>query len=477
MYKLVIADDEPIIRKSIAKVIEWNELGFELVGVFGDGSAVIEFIKENEVDVILSDIIMGDVSGIDIAKFIYNQKLPIKIILLSAYQNFEFAREGIKFQVFDYLLKPVGIDEITNKFTELKKILDEEKELISNSEDNHEFINKIHDSFIKRLWFANNVVDEEFFVYNNVINIPEKSRKRSVVFMCKAMTGSGLLDERLISVKDKLAQKGFYTCYIGDGSALVFFTENELSDINVSINKAIKIISCEEISVFFVNLKQYVCSDEKKLPSQTVKNMKEAIKEAVDFLEKLDCCQQNEDEKLESLFLSLPDDNRQAVINVSVEVFLNIISISMMESKQMYAILKRTIFEGGRISIHFQKVYNQFLKMHNTGFGDEYDYAIEKVKCYIKSHISEDISLNQLASLVNLNPAYFGRYFKKSTLLTVKNFIYETKMENAIVLLSEKKYTVNEIAQMIGCDFKYFFLLFKKYTGYTPKEYLKYFIE
>lgn len=225
MYKLVIADDEPIIRKSIANYIEWKKFGFELVGVFSDGSEVIKFIKENEVDVILSDIIMSNMSGLEVARSIYEQKLPIKTIPLSAYQDFEFAREGIKYHVFDYLLKPIAVDEITNKFMELKKILDEEKGQKAKESVRQEFVFNISSTFIKKLWTENNIKKEDLSVYAQAIGMNDKNR--FIVFMCKSIIGSGQLAERLTSVHDKLEQEGFYSCYIGDGNALIMFAENK----------------------------------------------------------------------------------------------------------------------------------------------------------------------------------------------------------------------------------------------------------
>lgn len=229
--------------------------------------------------------------------------------------------------------------------------------------------------------------------------------------------------------------------------------------------------------MLYVKEKEYIRNDECKLSATVQNDLNNAIGEALAYLEKIDRGQCGDDAALESSFSLLSKNYMQAVLNVSVEFFLNILQISIVEQKKMLSILKSISFDEKNVSSYLKKLYDQFLKMHNAGIGTEYDFAIEKVKSYIKENISEDMSLDSLAALVNLNPAYFGRYFKKATLITVKQFIYETKMEEAIVLLSEKRHTVNEIAQMVGCDFKYFFLLFKKYTGYTPKEYFKYFIE
>ena len=83
MYKIVIADDEKIIRMGLKNVVDWEELGFEISEIFADGQEVIEYLDYMPPDVILTDIKMSHVSGLDVARFVFEQKLPCKVVLIS----------------------------------------------------------------------------------------------------------------------------------------------------------------------------------------------------------------------------------------------------------------------------------------------------------------------------------------------------------------------------------------------------------
>ena len=119
MYKLVIADDEEKVIRGLSTIINWTKLGFELCGCFSDGRSLMEYLQANETDVILCDICMPYFTGLQIAEYIHSNNLPTKIFLLTAYKDFEMAKQAVAYQVRDYLLKPVDIHEIQNKFTQL----------------------------------------------------------------------------------------------------------------------------------------------------------------------------------------------------------------------------------------------------------------------------------------------------------------------------------------------------------------------
>ena len=133
MYKLVIADDEEYIREGLRNVVDWANLGFKLDAAFEDGLPVIEYIQNNPVDVVLTDIKMTKKSGLDIAEYIYQNNLPIKIILISGYREVDLAMSAIKYNVQEYVLKPVDIDVLTDCLNKVKHAMDKEYEAYSKS--------------------------------------------------------------------------------------------------------------------------------------------------------------------------------------------------------------------------------------------------------------------------------------------------------------------------------------------------------
>jgi len=124
MYNLLIVEDEEMMRSYLSELIEWNEIGYDLVGTAENGQAAIEFISKNPVDVVLSDIRMPVMDGLTLANYIRSEYQHIKIILMTAYREFEFAREGVKLGVTDYLLKSDEEEVIEKCFVDLKKKLD-----------------------------------------------------------------------------------------------------------------------------------------------------------------------------------------------------------------------------------------------------------------------------------------------------------------------------------------------------------------
>ena len=86
MYKMIIADDEKIIQEGLAELIDWNEMGFEIAETFSDGAEVIEYLDTMPVDVVLTDIRMKHVGGIDVARYVQEAKIPCKVVFISGHK-------------------------------------------------------------------------------------------------------------------------------------------------------------------------------------------------------------------------------------------------------------------------------------------------------------------------------------------------------------------------------------------------------
>ena len=127
MYKVLLVDDEILVREAISAKIEWGHLGFELVGDCENGKAAIEFLKENPVDVVLTDICMPYLDGMGLSKYIYENMPQTRIIIFSGYSDFEYAKQAIQYKVAEYLLKPVTAKELTEVLTRIREKLDSER--------------------------------------------------------------------------------------------------------------------------------------------------------------------------------------------------------------------------------------------------------------------------------------------------------------------------------------------------------------
>jgi two-component system response regulator YesN len=127
VYKLLIADDEYEIRNGLSNYFPWGEVGFEVVSQADNGIQVIEYTERHEVDVLLCDIRMPIMTGIDVARELYQKKSPIKVIFLSGYKDFEFAQQALIYGVKNYIVKPSQYEELMNIFMNIKEELNQEK--------------------------------------------------------------------------------------------------------------------------------------------------------------------------------------------------------------------------------------------------------------------------------------------------------------------------------------------------------------
>ncbi|GGO06010.1 response regulator transcription factor [Saccharibacillus kuerlensis] len=126
MYKLLIADDEAEIRHGLGNYFPWGELGFEVDGFAQNGLEALEYIGCHSVDVLLCDVMMPVMTGIEVAKYLHKQKSPTRIIFLSAHRDFDAACRAMEFGVRSYILKPTRYQELKDIFTTLKETMDRE---------------------------------------------------------------------------------------------------------------------------------------------------------------------------------------------------------------------------------------------------------------------------------------------------------------------------------------------------------------
>ncbi len=127
MYTILIVDDERLIRDGIRNYFPWRQLGFEVAGQFENGRKALDYCRKYPVDVVLSDIKMPVMDGLELARELHREKLGIKMILLSGYREFEFAREALKYEIKYYLLKPTKYEELFEVFSQIRDELDQER--------------------------------------------------------------------------------------------------------------------------------------------------------------------------------------------------------------------------------------------------------------------------------------------------------------------------------------------------------------
>ncbi|MCK5249863.1 MAG: response regulator, partial [Spirochaetaceae bacterium] len=169
MYKLIFVDDEDIVREGITSRIPWGRNGFELAGVFDNGQAALDYINDNDVDVVLSDISMPRMDGLTLSRKIAESHPGTQVLLLTGFEEFEYAQEAVRHRVKEFLLKPITAEE-------LKTVLDrtrDELDRLRNAEKEQDRLRELLDRSLPLL--------RERFFYSLVsgrLNREEISRRR-----------------------------------------------------------------------------------------------------------------------------------------------------------------------------------------------------------------------------------------------------------------------------------------------------------
>ncbi|TVY08149.1 response regulator [Paenibacillus cremeus] len=127
MYKLIIVDDEDEVREGIRQRIDWKALGFELAGDFEHGRDALDALESLQPDVVITDICMPFMDGLELTRRIAEQYRDMKVVIVTGYEDFDYAKQAIQLKVKDYLLKPINAGEFSDFLTKLRQELDEER--------------------------------------------------------------------------------------------------------------------------------------------------------------------------------------------------------------------------------------------------------------------------------------------------------------------------------------------------------------
>lgn len=128
MYRVLIVDDDPMILDGLCARPEWGDMGFEVAGCAEDGREALEWLAHNRVDLVVTDIVMCNMSGLELARTLWERGYPARVVLLSAHGEFDYARQGIAYGVAAYLLKPVRHEELLTVLNETASALENRRE-------------------------------------------------------------------------------------------------------------------------------------------------------------------------------------------------------------------------------------------------------------------------------------------------------------------------------------------------------------
>lgn len=421
MISIVIADDEIFSREQLSQVLNWAELGFEIVGLFKDGSEVIEYLEGNSADVILSDIKMKHVSGLDVAKYVFENKLKTQVILLSGYKDFEYAIEAMRLNVFEYLLKPTTHQELYDVIMRVKEQYNESHDM--EAVKKRAFVDLVQGSY-------DSINDIQNILDKNEVNISLKTAKYlylKLIFINY---------DRFMSKKYRHGAEAFKNC-----------VENIIRNFNGRVYFSV-LSSSNGISHILALSDQF----EEKVFSDTVDAEIKKIVSSFKLLFDLDATVET-GEVISSYTKLSASCGADAVAENGSDVN-GTQGISVITAEEDIKDIVKSI------------AYRLFSDI------DRYPKAVLEAVDYIIENYRNDVSLNEVARHVHLNSVYFSRCFKKSVGKNFVNVVNEIKMETVMYLLKYSTFKVCEICEMLGYrNSQHFYRTFKAFTDNTPVEF------
>jgi len=417
VFKVFIIDDEPFIQEGLKYIIDWGEYGFEIIGTASNGVEALEVMRNIKADLIITDIRMPEMDGLELIKEIKKENIDAKFIVLSGYDDFKYLKESINLGIENYLLKPVNKDE-------LQATLRRTADRIENYKLVNRYISKdkriIRDNILYR-WVTGAINSTELkdraglleldllrnWFCVSIIKCFDKTVKCNMLSNSNASNNRNLQSMAYEIIKNDIEDNNCGLVFYGSGEQIVvLFSGTEKANNSDEINGILR--SC------MINMESEI-------------NCKVLITVGKFEFEYINVYKSYEDA------LNL---NRQ---------YFNIPSSNILDC-------------------------NKTTMPHSAGITK--NPLVCRVLEYIDLNYNKDISLKILALRLNTNANYLGGLFKEETGELFSDYLNNFRINKAKDFLVNTKIKISEISGKVGyTDPAYFFKLFKKSVGVSPKVY------
>jgi two-component system response regulator YesN len=499
---VLIVDDEKLIRKTLMKMIQDSNIGWSIVAEAGNGEEAIKKVREHSPDLVITDIRMPRVNGIELAKYIYEYFTDTRVVILTAYKDFEYAQAALKYKVLDFLLKPCPQDDVVNLLTGIREeIMQKKSEEIKEKKLNERMLIR---SLCLRLPYDPQIADalEEKYIQSDFMLL--KVNHYSLQKEPSKSTDLQLLQYSLINIVEELLNMGQSNDQLipVEYDTYVFILTNEKSKNDFSENVVMKVESLLDISLSSHHLGRLTrLEDVTTLYSRYYEgsflsiesNSNEEI--AIQFMDNhriqelktkllIPLMVGETDQFIKLLNNILDEYTALPLANVKIEAYSLVYALHSIAQKEFHFDLSFNMFE----EIHHLNQHNDIENIHNwvkhflNDFLEQFEQwkversetIIDQVVDYIQDHYMEACQLSDVAASVYLSPKYLSDLFKKSTGETFTSYLTKVRIKKAELLLSNTKIKVTEIAKMVGYDDpNYFSTVFRKSLNTSPNHYRK----
>lgn len=502
MIRVLIIDDEYIMRQGLKYMINWEQEGFEIVGEASNGKDALELIDELKPHIVISDIVMPLLDGVDFTEAMHKLYPHIQIIILSGYDNFEYVKYTFMNGVVDYVLKPTLNPE------ELRKILKKAAERIpgyklqknAGTVSYERMMERYllgHDSSLDTVSFSKYFSGDYFRIYamymkredergQDMSDVLYKKIEREMKTLANIQSLTVTIREEIVCVilNYNLSQRGQVLSVIEElNKQLVFLCSRTFSVLSSPFmkledtNKMYQncIVKNVDKAFYYRDRKLLIADEESKEENRkqagkfdffrynqllSGKQFPEAMELLVKYSEEA-LNGQTEEYRLKNQmknmlyhfldFLQLEEEERENYRYA----FFGEIDGSVYEEDYRQSFLN--------ITGQLKEVYEQ----HHP----QTDERIKKMLDYIDRNYKEDLKLEDLATEFNFNYHYLSAYFNRQMREGFSGYLNRVRTDKACCLLKEKEMTIAQISSEVGySDHSYFCRVFKKIMGTSPSE-------
>lgn len=500
LYRLLIVDDELILRNGVKYLCNWEEYGLVVVGEASNGKEALELIPVLNPHIVIIDIVMPIMDGIDFTKAM-NEKYPnIKVLILSSFSEFDYVREAFKYGAIDYLLKPKmtsedllnSLNNIAQKLSSCATGLNEsqknklllEQALFTASDDQEKVFIELEEG-VKQSNFRLMRASLQYLKY-----VGEEEFKKITEEVSSVLKTYSTID---------LIKNNEYIVLINypfDKEDELFSYLSQIQDSRYDLFKEIKFIVSEPFNeirtikdcydsvthlmgyLFYYNDKAFVKVadmhsesleefDGTLLLSYLSNFEMEKVKVYLfDYLNKVRFKRSYD----EYSFKRFIQSNIYNMINTVRKLGFDVGILNQNKMKLFKSIDKSMDYY--EIKSLIQVFLNQIEDLVNTQSEKKNSIILDKVIDYVHNHYNEDLSLMEIAEQLHLNYYYLSSYFKNQTNENLTSYINNVRIQKAKQLLTDSNLTIAEVSKQVGfTDHNYFSKVFKKYTKMTPTSY------
>ena len=528
MIRVLIVDDEPFIRQGLKILINWEQYGYEIVGEAANGIEAIKELETKDVDLLIVDIKMPEMNGIELIEYVRENILTeVKIIVLSGYYEFEYAKKAIKCNVTDYILKPIQRDELVKVLNSFKEEYMKQKkqntvQKIKDKVVYDRFLNEIiygkcNDSNLKyikkRQIFSSElryIIIEINYCNNDEINISENEKmEQQQIFYQNMISWLGenyynviidmgqskecydigfIYDKRLakekgmneseyiLNFKSGMQQIQKHDFFIYIGEKVNSIEEISLSYKSATVAKLFSDFSIESNITYYDEMakrKELSCNVGKQYMDYLIHEIEDNNKEEI-----VKC--------VDRIYTSFREYKINLdIIKININYLLcNLINIakeldSEINQEEVMQYISSVSFEQmiSRGSANHLKTFSlEFAEYLSQLRQNSFQGILNQIDKEISEHYMEKLSLKYLSEKYYINSAYLGQIFKKQYSTSFKDYLNAYRIEKAAELLKRSDDKIYKIAEKVGYNnTDYFINKFVQLKEKTPLQYRKQF--